>query len=88
MGYLGLQDTTRKRLPNSPTPGKWTGSITLSPEKVGLCVTVSEKKWSRAKEILCDLLENFNHPNHFSEMNLKDMEQKTGFLVHLAMAYP
>ena len=56
MGYLGLQDATRKRCPNSQTLGDWTGSINLSLENVGLCVTVSENKWSRSKEIIGDLL--------------------------------
>ena len=47
-----------------------------------------EKKWGRAKEIICDLFEKFNEVNNFPEINLKDMEQKTGFLVHLTMVYP
>ena len=64
MGYLGLQDATRKRHPKSQTPGEWTGSITLLPENAGLCVTLSERKWGRAKEIICDLLEQFNHADH------------------------
>ena len=74
MGYLGLQYATRKRRPNSQTPGEWTVSITLSLEKVGLCVTVSENKLGIAKEIICNLLENFKDSDHFPEINLKDME--------------
>ena len=53
-----------------------------------MCVTVYEKKWGRAKEIICDLLEKFNDADHFPEIHLKDIEQKTGVLVRLAMAYP
>ena len=49
LGYLGLQDATRNQLLVSQTLGGWTGSITLSLEVVGLLVTVSEKKWNKAK---------------------------------------
>ena len=69
MGYLGLQDATRKRRPNSQTTREWTGSITLSLENVGLCVTVSEKKWGRAKEIIGNMLAKFNHSDYLLEMN-------------------
>ena len=79
MGYLGLQDATRNQHPNYQIPGEWTGSITLSLENVGLFVTVSVRKWGRSKEIICDLLSNFNDSNNFPEMVLKDMENKTGF---------
>ena len=88
MGYLGLQGATRKRRPNPQTPGEWTGYITFSLENAGLFVTVSERKLGRTKEIICDLLEKFNEFDHFTEMDLKDMERKMGVLVHLAMAYP
>ena len=88
MGYLGLQDATRKRRPNSQTPWERTGSITLLLENVGLCGTVSEKKWLRAKEITCNMLEEFNYADHYLEMNLKDMEHKTVFLLQLDTAYP
>ena len=88
MSYLGLQDATRKRRPNSQTPWERTGSITLLLENVGLCGTVSEKKWLRAKEITCNMLAEFNYADHYLEMNLKDMEQKTVFLLQLDTAYP
>ena len=87
VGYLGLQDATINRRPNSQTSGELTGSITLSLKNVGLCVTVSEKKWGISKEIICDMLEKFNHIDHLSEINLKEMAQKTEFLAHLDMAY-
>ena len=49
MGYLGLQDTTRKLRPIYQTPGEWTGSITILLEGVGLFITISEKKWNKEK---------------------------------------
>ena len=87
MGYLGLQYATRNLRPNSQTPGEWTGYINLYLENISLFVTVSEMKWCRAKEIICDLLENFNYRDHFPEMYLKDIEHRMGFLVHLDIAY-
>ena len=88
MSYLGVQDATRKRRPNSQTPGEWTGSITLALEGVGLFVTVSQKKWDKAKGIISELLNHFDGPKSRPDMILKDLERKTGFLVHLAMAFP
>ena len=49
MEFLGLQDDTRNWSSISQTSGECTGSITLSLECVGLFVTVSEKKWNKAK---------------------------------------
>ena len=88
MSYLGVQDATRKRRPNSQTPGEWTGSITLALEGVGLFVTVSQKKWDKAKGIIAELLGHFETAKSRPQMILKDLERKTGFLVHLAMAFP
>ena len=34
------------------------------------------------------MLEKFNDSDRYPEMDLKDMEQKTGFLLYLDMAYP
>ena len=88
MGYLGLQDATRKRRPNSQTPGEWTGSKSVAIPKVGLFVTVSQKKWDKARGIIASLLDDFESETALREFNLKELEQKVGFLVHLAMAYP
>ena len=49
---------------------------------------MSERKWGRSKEIIRDLLSKFNDPNHLPEMDLKEMEWKTVFLVHMAMVHP
>ncbi len=88
MGYLVLQDATRKRRPDSQTPGEWTGSIVRAIEGVGLFVTVSPAKWAKAKGIIDSLINCFESPEDLPELDLKDMERKVGFLVHLAMAYP
>ena len=88
MGYLGLQDATRKRRPNTQRPGEWTGSMTLALPGVGLFATVSQKKWEKAQGYLSSLLSLFDSPSHRPMMDLKDLERKVGFLVHLGMTYP
>ena len=88
MSYLGLQDATRKRRPDSQAPGEWTGSIIRSIDGVGLFVTVSQKKWDKARAMIDELLEAFESPDCRPMLNLKNLERKVGFLVHLAMAYP
>ena len=88
MGYLGLQDATRKRRPNSRNPGEWTGSKSVSIPGTGLFVTVSQKKWDKARQIIAELLEHFSDSDSLPKLELKDLERKVGFLVHLAMAYP
>ena len=84
MGYLGLQDATRKRRPDSQHPGEWTGSISLVIPNVRLFVTVSQTKWDKAKGHIASLLSRFQLPEDRPEMELKDLEQKVGFLVHLS----
>ena len=86
MSYLGIQDATRKRRKISKRPGEWTGSIVLSIKDVGLFVTVSQKKWNRAKEILHRWKEEFLNSNE-PHLNHKELEKDLGFLVHLAMTY-
>ena len=89
MGYLGLQDATRKRRPDSQAPGEWTGTITRAIENVGLFVMVSQLKWDKARKILSDIYNQFDQDSGaMPELDLKDLEKKVGFLVHLAMAYP
>ena len=88
MGYLGLQDATRKRRPDSQAPGEWTGTLMRAIEGVGLFVTVSQVKWDKVKNILSSLRDEFTHESDLPSLDLKDLEKKVGFLVHLAMAYP
>ena len=90
MGDFGLQDATRKHRPNSQQPGEWTGSISVALPDTGLFVTVSQKKWEdRARQIISELLSVYSDcEEDVPDFNLKKLEQKVGFLVHLGMAYP
>ena len=57
-------------------------------EGVGLFVTVSQVKWEKVKGILQSVADSFTDPKILPQMELKDLEKKVGFLVHLAMTYP
>ena len=81
MGYLGLQNATRKRRPDAQVPGEWTGAITLALEGIGLFVTVSQSKWDKAKRYLEEILETFDSADDLPSINRKDLERKVGFLV-------
>jgi hypothetical protein len=87
MGYLGIQDATRKRRRVTQRPGEWTGSIIIPVEDVGLFVTVSKKKWQKARDILGRLWDLMSSKDEV-ELIVKDLEREVGFLVHLSMAFP
>ena len=87
MGYLGIQDATRKRRKVTQRPGEWTGSIVTAVEDVGLFVTVTKIKWSKVQNILKKWEEKFSNDTQ-PRVNLKDLERDVGFLVHISMAFP
>ena len=87
MSYLGIQDATRKRRNHGQHVGEWVGAISVSVENIGLFQTVSEKKWNKAKEMISDLLSKFENSYDRVDLNHKDLERKTGFLVHLSMVF-
>ena len=89
MAYLGLQDATRKKRPGAQAPGEWTGTIARAVPNVGLFVTISQVKWDKGKAYLSAIWEAFvDSAPKMPRLNLKALESKIGFLVHLAMAYP
>ena len=88
MGYLLLQDATKKWRHISQTRGECTVSITLSIEGVGLFVTVPEKKRNKEKYMISKCLSQFDYSTPQSYILLKDTEQKTCVLLHLDMDYP
>ena len=87
MSYLGIQDATRKRREHGQHVGEWAGAISVAVEGVGLFVTVSEKKWLKAKTMIEELMNCFTSETDRPWMNTKELERKTGFLVHLAMTF-
>ena len=88
MSYLGIQDATRKRRAITQTPGEWTGSIVLSVKDVGVFVTVSKKKWNRARTIIDKWAALLNKSEELPMLTHSELESDVGFLIHLSMSYP
>ena len=86
MSYLGVQDATRKRRKVTKRPGEWTGSILITVTDVGLFVTISQKKWDRAKTIISKWHNRVILLNKRT-LNYKELESDLGFLVHFSMTY-
>ena len=86
MSSLGVQDATRKRRKVSKRPGEWTGSILITVKYLGLFVTVSQKKWDRAKMIISKWHDRIFRLER-KQINYKELERDVGFLVHLSMTY-
>jgi len=83
--FLGIQDAPRKRRPPSQTPGAWAGCVfKVSP--TGILKSVTLDKWNKGKSILREL-EPWTSENGPQEINRKDLEKKTGFLLHLTMTF-
>ncbi len=63
MQYLGILDAPRKfRPPLQDQAGAWTGTI-FKVKSIRITKTVSQEKWSKAKDIVRLLLEAINvHP--------------------------
>jgi hypothetical protein len=88
MQYLGIQDAPRKfRPPSQDQAGAWTGTI-FKVKSSRITKTVSQEKWSKAKDIAQLLFEEINvHPFERPVLNRKDLERHTGFLNHLSMTF-
>lgn len=83
MARLGLQDASRKRNPPSKSPGPWAGIVvTTDGDKVH--VSVSQKKWDRARAIIKELTDAHGS----GKIQYKSLESKVGYLVYVAQAYP
>ena len=83
MASLGLQDASRKRNPPSQSPGPWAG-IVVTTDSHNVYISVSEKKWIKAKE----LIENISLEIPRGQIDHKNLESWTGYLVYVAQAYP
>ena len=89
MSYLGLQDATRKKRDAARAPGEWTGTIQRAIPGLGVFATVSQKKWDKAKGYLMDIKGAFTAAGgSMPHLDLKELESKVGFFVHLAMTFP
>ncbi len=56
LGYLGIQDASRKRRDSSQTPGAWAVAVVRTGAE-GVFVLASEEKWLKAKVLLKEVLD-------------------------------
>jgi hypothetical protein len=89
LNYLGQQDAPRKRGSASQQPGPWAGAMIEAVPDEGIYVTISQEKWERVKAILKNYLETTTLAADGEDIwvDLKHLEQDTGFLVHVMMTY-
>jgi hypothetical protein len=91
LNYLGEQDAARKRKMASQNPGPWAGAVMESVKGEGLYVSTSLAKWTKTRTILQQYRDIIKAAAEKKEvkvwLNKKRLEQDTGFLVHMFMAY-
>ncbi len=89
INYLGQQDAPRKRRSITQCPGAWAGAVVCSEPGVGLFASVSQEKWSKARDIVF----KWYHAGAKFEgkegwyIDRKELERDTGFLVHFTMTF-
>jgi len=88
INYLGQQDAPRKRRKVSQEPGAWAGATVCSVPGVGLFASISEEKWEKAQGIIRKWVSRLDEAGDTPlVISHKELEQDTGFLVHLAMTF-
>ena len=88
MGYLGLQDATRRMRPITQYTGECTETIVTAIQGFRLSVKVSQKKLNIVKGILELMMGYFMKGNDRPKLDLNILELNMGFLVHLSTDYP
>ncbi len=84
LGYLGIQNASRKTRPPSQEPGAWAGTIAYT-GSLGVGVKCSQEKWDKAKAYLVELeTELYNQ----GTLDHKSLECKWGFFIRLQCTYP
>ncbi|KAL7565773.1 hypothetical protein ACA910_010211 [Epithemia clementina (nom. ined.)] len=88
--YIGIQDAARKRREQTRRPGAWAGVVCGTiPDRPYITVTLS--KWEKTKTEIARLrsgLDKALAQHGDCKMNRKMLEQVTGYLNHVARAFP
>jgi hypothetical protein len=86
LGYLGIQNASRKTRPPSQKPGAWAG-VLVQVEANGIYLTTSQDKWDKGKSYISELQSALAAvPRPW--LDHKTLERIRGFLVHLQRVYP
>jgi hypothetical protein len=86
LGYLGIQNASRKTRPPSQHPGAWAG-ILVHVESDGIYLTTAQDKWDKGRAYIRDLQAAFTTSTR-PWFDHKTLERIRGFLVHLQRVYP
>ncbi len=84
LGYLWMQDASRKREEPSLRAGAWSG-IVCHTDAGAVSVLCTQEKWDKARGYIAQLMEQQAHNNIF---NHKELERIRGFLVYVIRTYP
>jgi len=84
LGYLGIQNASRKTRPPSQAPGAWAGTI-ASTGQDGVGVKCDQGKWEKAQCYLQALRDELAQEGTLDQ---KGLESKRGFFIHLQRTYP
>lgn len=88
LNYLGEQDAARKRKSASQKPGPWAGAVIEAVDGEGLYVSTSDEKWKKMKNIIERYSQEIEQcTTKEIWVDRKRLEQDTGFLVHMFLAY-
>ena len=87
LGYLGIQDASRKRVGPSQNSGAWTGAIVVANETDGVGVKVTMEKWNKTKLLLAEVKEEYLSCDG-SRMNHKRLQRSRGYLMYVTTTYP
>jgi len=87
LGYLGIQDASRKRVEASQNSGAWTGSVVVANDLIGVGVRVTLEKWNKTKSILSDVKEEYALSDG-NRMNHKRLQRVRGYLMYVTTTYP
>lgn len=84
LGYLGIQDASRKRQGASKASGVWAGSVVFADDD-GVGVNCTQEKWDKAKGFLLTIQEQLNTGDLLDH---KTLERIRGFLLYVTKTYP
>lgn len=84
LGYLGMQDASRKRELPSLRAGAWSGVVCHTDQDM-VTVLCPQDKWTKAKHYVARLSEVQRDSNTF---NHAELESIRGFLIYVLRTYP
>ena len=84
LGYLGIQDASRKRQGASKASGVWAGAVVFANED-GVGVNCTQEKWDKTKGYLLSIHEVISGSDL---INHKMLERIRGFLLYVTKTYP